>query len=129
LTRREASDLLPDLNGVMGTDSTFGPGSNPSRNTWGLDAAYQVDLWGQIRSRVEAERLRAEATHADYQAVALSLAAEVSRTWFSLILAYAQLDLLEQQLETNRNGLKAVELRFGVIGGSPNVLRQRQLVQ
>lgn len=131
LTRRQASDLLPDLNGLFGNQNTFGPGPNDSQITWGLGAAYQVDLWGQIRSRVDAERLRAEATRSDYHAVALTLSAEISRTWFTLIEAYAQLELLDTQVETNEKGLKAVELRYAEIGegGSPNVLRQRQLVQ
>ncbi len=131
VTRREASDLLPDLNGFVSNQNTFGPGPNDSRINWGLDAAYQVDLWGQIQSRVDAERLRTEATQSDYQAVALSLSAEVARTWFALIEAHAQLELLDFQQETNEKGLKAVELRYAEIGegGSPNVLRQRQLVQ
>lgn len=131
LTRREASDLFADLNGFVADANTFGPGPNQTRISWGLDAAYQVDLWGKIRSRVDAERLRAEATRADYHAVALSLAAEIARTWFALIEAYAQLELLDEQEETNRNGLAAVEVRYRETGegGSPNVLRQRQLVQ
>ncbi len=131
LTRREASDLFPDVNGVIGSGNTFGPGPNQHRINWGLDASYQVDLWGQIQSRVDAERFRAEATREDYHTVALALAAEIARTWFALIEAYAQLDLLEQQVETNRNGLKAQEARWGSgdEGGSPDVLRQRQLVE
>ncbi len=131
VTRREASDFFLDVNGFADLSHTFQPGTNQTQFAWGLDAAYQVDLWGRIQSRVDAERLRTDATCADYQAVALALAAEVSRTWFSLIETYAQLELLDRQLETNRNGLKAVELRFGSgdQGGSPNVLRQRQLVQ
>ena len=130
VTRRESSDLVPDIDGFIAVDSTFGPTPDQTTTSWGLDAAYQVDLWGQIQSRVEAERLRAEATHADYHVVALSLAAEVARTWFSLIESHAQLELLEEQLETNRRGLTGQEARFGVGagGGSPDVLRQRQLV-
>ena len=130
LARREASDLFPDVDGIIDTDSTFGSGPDQTSIAWGLDAAYQVDLWGQIQSRVEAERLRAEATHADYHAVALSLAAAVARTWFSLIEAHAQLELLDEQIETNRTGLKAQELRFGRgFVRSADVLRQRQLVE
>ncbi|REJ96973.1 MAG: hypothetical protein DWQ35_03060, partial [Planctomycetota bacterium] len=52
LARREASDLLPDLNGVGdagGTILTYAP--NGSLFTLGLNASYQVDLWGQIGSR------------------------------------------------------------------------------
>jgi NodT family efflux transporter outer membrane factor (OMF) lipoprotein len=131
LTRRERSDLYGDLDGFVRNNNTTGPGPSSTQLSWGLDAAYQVDLWGQIRSRVEAERLRAVATHWDYHTVALTLSAEITRTWFTLIEAYAQLELLDQQVETNKKGLKAVELRFAETGegGSPNVLRQRQLVQ
>ncbi len=131
LTRREASDLLPDLDGFFSNQNTFGPGPSDTSISWGLDVAYQVDIWGQIRSRVEAERLRTDATQSEFQAVALTLSAEIARTWFTLIEAYAQLDLLDEQVENNKKGLRAVELRFAEIGegGSPNVLRQRQLVQ
>ncbi|MDV6030530.1 MAG: TolC family protein [Phycisphaera sp. RhM] len=130
LTRREASDLWPDIDGVAEIGGVFGPGSDQTSYTLGLDTSYQVDLWGQIESRVEAERLRAAATAADYHAIALTLSAEIARTWFSLIEARAQLALVEEQIETNRNGVIAQELKFGSgeVGG-PDVLRQRQLVE
>ena len=131
LTRREASDLFPDVNGLLSSQNTYGPGPSNTQISVGLNAAYQVDLWGQIRSRVDAERLRTEATRLDYQTVALTLSSEIARTWFTLIEAYAQLELLDEQVETNEKGLKAVELRYAALGegGSANVLRQRQLVQ
>lgn len=130
LARREASDLFPDVDGVADIASLFGPGDDRTVFTWGLDASYQVDLWGQIESRVEAERLRAAATHADYHAIALTLSAEIARTWFSLIEARAQAALLEKQTETNRTGLQLQESRFGLgQTRSPDVLRQRQLVE
>ncbi len=133
LARREASDLLPDLNGVGdagGTILTYAP--NGSLFTLGLNASYQVDLWGQIGSRVEAEWLRASATEADYHAVALSLSAEIARSWFALVEAHAQLAMLSEQYETNLTGLKLQEARFGGGDervGSADVLRQRQLVE
>ena len=130
LVRREASDLFPQVDGVYALDGTFGPGRDRGNIVWGLDASYQVDLWGRIHSRVDAERFRAEATAADYQTVALTLSAEVARAWYALIEARAQLELLEDQLKTNEEGVKSLELRFGrgfVL--SPDVLRQRQLVQ
>ena len=131
VARREASDLFWDLDGVVDWDTGWGPGPDSTRVDWGLEASYQVDLWGRIQSRVDAERFRAEATRADYHAVALTLAAEIARTWFALVEAYAQLELLEEQVQTNREGVKAQELRFGIgdEGGGPDVIRQRQLVQ
>jgi NodT family efflux transporter outer membrane factor (OMF) lipoprotein len=130
LARREASDLFPLVDGFIETDTALGRGPDRTSIAWGLDAAYQVDLWGRIQSRADAERLRADATLADYHAVALSLAAEVARTWFSLIEAHAQLQLLDEQVETNQRGLQAQELRFGRgFVRSADVLRQRQLVE
>ena len=132
LARREASDLFPDINGVSFGDSTFGPGRDRPRVALGVDASYQVDLWGQIRSRVDAERFRAEATRADYYAVALTLAGETTRTWVSLIEAHAQARLLEEQSATNRLGVTNRELRFRKgerIGLLADVWRQQQLLQ
>lgn len=130
VTRREASDFFADVDGVVDIGSVFGPGRDRSTYTWGLDASYQVDLWGQIESRVDAERLRAAATEADYHAIALTLAAEIARTWFALIEARAQLVLLAEQLETNRTGATLQESRFALgLIRSPDVLRQRQLVE
>lgn len=128
--RREASSLFPQVNGVIGIDSGFGPERDRTTVAWGLDASYQVDVWGRIEAGVEAEQLRASATAADYQAIALTLAAEVARTWFALIEARAQLELLEEQVTTNRTGLELLEERFGRgFVRSADVLRQRQLVE
>ena len=129
--RREASDLWPDVNGIASISSAFGPGSDRTELNLGFDTSYQVDLWGEIQSRVDAERLRASATGADYHAIALTLSGEIVRTWFALIEAHAQAALVEDQIETNRNGLTAQELRFGIAGvvQSPDVFRQRQLVE
>ncbi|MEO1526188.1 MAG: efflux transporter outer membrane subunit [Planctomycetota bacterium] len=130
VVRREASDLFPDIDGVADIGSTFGPGNDPTNYTLGFNASYQVDLWGQIQSRVDAEAFRAHATAADYQVVALTLASEIARTWFSLIEAHAQMKLLEEQIKTNRTGLELQESRFGLgLIRSPDVLRQRQLVE
>lgn len=131
VVRREASDLWPDLNAFAladGTVRTDGP--NASNFAVGLDAAYEVDLWGRIRSRVDAERFRASATKEDLDATALSLSAEVARAWYTLVEARAQLELLGEQLETNRTVLELQEARWGQGQiRSADVLRQRQFVE
>jgi len=130
VARREASNLFPDINGVADWGGNYGPGEDVSSLLWGLESSYQVDLWGQIESRVEAERLLAAATFEDYQAVALTLSAEIARTWYALVEANAQLELLAEQIDTNRTGLKLQEARFGLgLIRSADVLRQRQLVE
>lgn len=130
VTRREASDFWPDIDGILGLRTNGGPGENGETYSIGLDANYQVDLWGEIESRVEAQRLRANATCQDYHAVALGLSAEITSVWFSLIEAHAQAELLKEQIETNQTGLELQEKRFGLgFVRSADVLRQRQLLE
>ncbi len=129
---REASDLFPDLDGVAGGELNADSDEEDVDATLrlGLEAAYEVDLWDRIESRVEAERFRASATRADYQAAALSLTAEVARTWYQLVEARAQLALVEDQIATNEAVVELLESRFaaGRIR-SADVLRQRQLLE
>ena len=130
---RESGALFPDLEASGraerrgGTDEAFAVGGNYEL---GLSSVYEVDLWGRVRSRVEAERFRAEASRADYQTAALSLSAEVVRTWVQLAEANSQRRLVQEQIETNRNVLTLLENRFetGQIR-SVDVLRQRQLLE
>ncbi len=130
IARREASDLFGDLNGVVGLNSTFGPGQDRTTLQLGLDGFYPIDLWGEIEARVNAQHLRANATGLDYQVIALDLSVEIARTWFSLIEAHAQVKLLENQIKTNRVGLDNQESRFGLgFIRSADVYRQRQLLE
>ena len=130
IARRESSDLRLDLNGIANTGSSFGPGPDSTIYQLGFDVAYQVDLWGEIQSRVAAQRIRAQAICQDFHAVALTLSADIAMTWFSLIEATAQIELLKEQIETNRTGLDIQESRFGLgLIRSADVLRQRQLLE
>lgn len=129
---RTSAALFPDLQGsARGEVSGTRPdGEQSERLQLGLSSVYEVDLWGRIQSRVEAERFRAQASLADYQTAALSLSAEVVRTWYRLAEARSQLRLVEQQIDTNVKVLKLLENRFetGQIR-SVDILRQRQLVE
>jgi NodT family efflux transporter outer membrane factor (OMF) lipoprotein len=95
----------------------------------GLNASYELDLWGRVQALTEAEELRAAASLADYRAAAVSISGEIASTWFQLVEQRAQQALAETQLETNGNVLTVIESRFSMgQSGSADVLRQRQLV-
>jgi len=130
VARREASDFWPDIDGILGLGTRMGPGENVPNYNFGLDANWQIDLWGEIESRVEAQRLRANATCWDYHAGALAISGEITSVWFALIEAHAQAELLVIQIKTNRTGLELQEKRFGLgFVRSADVLRQRQLLE
>ncbi|NIR48298.1 TolC family protein [candidate division KSB1 bacterium] len=127
---RESSSLFPDLNAIFEGELRRPEFDDTERLELGLTSQYEIDLWGRIRSRIEAERYRERATFADYQTAALSLSAEVVRTWYQLIEAQNQLELVEEQIETNENVLNLIEARFGTGQiRSVDILRQRQLLE
>jgi len=129
---REASTLIPNINastqsGISFPRPDFVGGENVRLN---LSADYEVDLWGRIQAGIEAERFRANASLVDYQVAAISLASQISLTWYQLVEARGQLRLVEEQIETNENILNLLEARFG--GGQirgVDILRQRQLIE
>ncbi len=133
VVRGEESGLFPsvDVTGQYQAQSSDAPGGSDSSRSGqlGLSAQYELDLWGRIESSVEAAEYESRATRQDLRASAVSLTAEVSRSWFQLVEQYAQRSVLQEQLETNQQVLELVETRFqlGRVR-APDVLRQRRLV-
>jgi NodT family efflux transporter outer membrane factor (OMF) lipoprotein len=131
VTRRERAALSPQVDGVA--SGAIREGSDVEEETelsLGLEASYEVDLWGRIRSLVEAEELRASATAADYRTAAITLSGQVALAWYQLAEARQQVELIASQLQTNQTVLEVLEKRFSVgQSGSADVLRQRQLVE
>ncbi|PEN13815.1 hypothetical protein CRI94_07050 [Longibacter salinarum] len=132
---QEQAGLFPQIDAsasaVTERRSEDGAGRNPSERDLELGAAasYEIDLWGRIRARANAEQARAEATLSDYRAASLSIAAEVTRAWMQLAEARRQLDLTEQQVQTNQQVLSLLRERFGTGQiRSVDILRQRQLI-
>lgn len=129
---RESGALFPDLEGAAGgtVQGTEPNGARSETLRLALSSAYEVDLWGQIRSQVEAERFRAQASRAEYQTAVLSVAAEVVRTWYRLAEVRSQLRLVADQIATNETVVELLEARFktGQIE-RVDILRQRQLLQ
>lgn len=127
---RESASLFPDLNAIFEGELRRPEFDDTERLRLGLTSEYEIDLWGRLRSRIDAERYRERATFADYQTAALSLSAEVVRTWYQLIEARNQLKLVEQQVATNANVLDLIEARLGTEQTrSVDILRQRQLLE
>lgn len=65
----ESSALFPSLEATAGGEiNRFSDNSQSSEQIQlGLSSAYEIDLWGRIRSSIEAEQYRAQATLLDYQ--------------------------------------------------------------
>ena len=137
VARREGAALFPSVDGIASAGNTTRDTPDDPRGDLsdddfllGVRASYEVDVWGRIDALRDAARFEAVATAYDAQSVALSLAADVATAWFQLGEAFAQEDLLREQIETNAQVLELIELRFrqGQVAAA-DVLRQRQLLE
>lgn len=127
---RETASLFPDLQGVAEGEKVRRDSDITERLELGLASEYELDLWGRIESGIEAEQYRADAALSDYETAVLSVSAEVVRTWYQLMEVHSQMELLDEQIETNRKMLDLIKARFGT-GQSRrvDVLRQEQLLE
>lgn len=99
------------------------------RVSLGLNAAYEVDLWGRIRSQTEAALLDRDASREQLQVAAITLAARTAQQWASIIAQRLQIELLNKQLEANRSSLELIELRYRKSGATVlDVYQQRRAV-
>lgn len=130
VARREGAARWPTLEAEFSGGERREDGASSSEYSAGLAAEYEVDLWRRVGAAASAAEFRAAASEAEVQAAALSLAAEVTVTYFQLIEARQQRDLLEAQLKTNGKVLTSQKARFsGGLVRSADVLRQQQLVE
>ena len=85
-----------------------------------LSARLNIDLGRSFMSQ-RAQATEADASLDDRDAQALAIAQQVARSYYDLVSARQQVDLIEQQVATNQQVLDVIELRFGS-GGDVSAL-------
>ncbi|MGO4763336.1 efflux transporter outer membrane subunit [Cupriavidus sp. 2KB_3] len=78
---------------------------------FGVDASWEIDLWGRVRRSVEAAGALAEASFEDRNAVLLSVRAELARDYIELRDIQSLLEIAEQNLEIARDTEKLTQVR------------------
>lgn len=70
----------------FGTNSLPGEAGQTPYSLWqyGVDASWELDLWGRARRMKESAAAQMDATHFDAEAVRVSMTAEVARTYLEL---------------------------------------------
>ena len=129
---REASNKWPQIEATAQSAENFPVNDfTGGENTQlGLSANYELDLWGRIRTGVQAEKFRAEASLFDYRTAAISLSAEIATTWYQLLAVKKQLQIAKYQIATNKDIIRLIRSRF--VGGqirAVDILRQAQLLE
>lgn len=74
-----------------------------------LDFIWEIDLWYKLGNELEATEHEKTASLSDLQAAHLSLAANISKTWFDAIVAKQQIKLAEKTIVSFKNALEIIE--------------------
>ena len=124
------SQALPEVNGGAGagvgtgTDETKGrasqaltsgdnrQGLNSINQIGGLDAEWEIDVFGKIARRVEAQTYTAEALKEARDWVYVVIAADVSRLYFDLRARQDRLRILNRDIEAARKVLDLAQTRL-----------------
>ncbi len=125
------ADALPLITLETSYNRTLTDPDDTSFNTFSLGpaASYEVDLWGRINAGVTSSSLAARAFASDLETAAMTIAAEVARTWVDLITAREQLARVKKQLEVHTTVRDLLELRFEKsMSSALDVLQQREVV-
>jgi NodT family efflux transporter outer membrane factor (OMF) lipoprotein len=137
LARQAGASLMPAFDYSAGAEtarrqikmSSGGSTDTTGYETWdmGLAASYEVDLWGRLQSRRQAEVVTAQAAKEDLDAAAVSVAGEVVDTWIDIMAVRQKIVILQQQIKANTTLLDLQWLRFANgKAGALDVSQQRQ---
>ena len=118
--RAAGAGLYPTLEGSGGGSRRW-PGEGTARNSFqgGLDASYEIDLWGVNRANLDAAETLSLANAFDQAALSLSLDAEVATTYFQYLNLDDRLENARRILDIAERVLALVEtqVRLGAASG------------
>ena len=122
------ADQLPTLNaGLTASRAPGTGGNNVSAYSAGLSvAAYEVDLFGRVRSLTDSAAAQVLASEESRRVVQISLIASVANQYLALAADEELLDLTLRTLDTREQSLKLTQLRFDNGAASELDLRQAQ---
>jgi outer membrane protein, multidrug efflux system len=78
----------------------------------GVQASYEVDLFGRVRREVEAAQAGTGQSAADYQNMRLVVAAEVATTYFSARQLDEEMDVVQSMVDYEGKALEFVQHRY-----------------
>jgi multidrug efflux system outer membrane protein len=136
LAKTAASGQLPQVNAtaqVGGARNVFNLGSLGLRSIeaanyqLGVNASYEVDLWGRVSSAKKAAELDVAASREDLDTLRIAVASRVVETSLGAAGEKELLSLLDAQEQSTAKLVELVELRFSQgLASAIDVYQQRQ---
>lgn len=112
----QRSTLFPNLSGSVGasTDAASRNSISTSSNSFsaGLDASWEVDLFGRLRSQLQTAAANVGATEENYHSVQAALASEMAIAYVTLRSAETRLDVLRASLKSREETYSLAKARL-----------------
>jgi multidrug efflux system outer membrane protein len=118
----QAAQILPEINGdfqaahfrTSQSFSAASPGGNPVQNLFqaGLNAVWQIDLFGKLRRSANASHLIWEATCEEARGVKISVLSEVVNTYATICAYQSRVDLAVQRVSSAEEMLGLTRAQF-----------------
>lgn len=134
LAEQSGAALKPTVNlsvggarsGVLDSPAGRGPSNNTSV---GLQASWELDLWGRIRSGVNAAEASAQAAEADYKYSQYSLSANIAKSYLKVIEAKQQEEIARKNLGILKETMRVTQAQYdnGVATGQDVALNKANL--
>jgi multidrug efflux system outer membrane protein len=108
-----AAGLLPAVGSSASAQSSTSGGNSPSNNFQaGLDASWELDIFGANRNALNASDAAAKASAATLGDVQVSIAAEVALSYITLRTAQARLAIANDNLASQQETLQITQWRL-----------------
>ena len=78
----------------------------------GIQASWEVDVWGRIGAGVLSAEASAQAAQADYNFALHSLSANIAKTYFKVIEAKLQADISRENLEILKKTMRITQVKY-----------------
>jgi len=96
----------------LGDETNLGSTSPGNEFRGGIDAFFEVDLWGKLRRATESARRDLLATEAAYVSVTITLVADVANTYLLLLDLDERLKISRETLASRQAATKIISDRF-----------------
>ena len=107
------ANQLPSLS-VGGSTGREGnaQGSGESLSRAGINASFELDLWGKYRRMKESARAKLLATQAARDTIKLTLTADVAKQYFTMLMLDDQIEIAQRTLAARQENVRIYQNRY-----------------
>lgn len=123
------NDFLPSFDGSASATSshTLKDGHQSKSYSAGLQASWELDLWGRIAHETAAAKWEADATEKDRQAAALSLIGTVVDLYWQIGFLNQRIAIAQGSIDYAQRTLELVQVQHGA--GAVSALEEQQALE